>query len=312
METAEWQRFEAAVAQFAQALDPTAEVLFDHHVPDRDTGEPRQCDAWINAQYGGHIQFSIYVSCKDRSKSRRKLGSPQIDEFIGEIRARGASMGVLYTNAGFSGPALTKAAKNGIPCCRLYRDEPADIPEAVWIKQFICRPSASLGVIEKPRRWPIRSWNDLFQCSAGEDYGNDTILDLVERQFLEKEREVVDALETEPAPPGGWQTTYTVSKPEWEGRLVFTVRGFWKAYTARTDGVLLDGSYSFNNQSFKGVVEGPTIDMQSPNPGPDWEEVGIDEIGQQPNKLVLTAFCGSIATDLQEGLGAEDIPHPPD
>lgn len=38
------RKFEEAVYTFARTLDASAEVFFDHKVPDRDTGELRQCD----------------------------------------------------------------------------------------------------------------------------------------------------------------------------------------------------------------------------------------------------------------------------
>ena len=53
--------FEEAVYAFANTLK--AEVLFDHQIPDRDTGELRQCDVWINAKFGEHWPLSILVSC---------------------------------------------------------------------------------------------------------------------------------------------------------------------------------------------------------------------------------------------------------
>jgi len=50
MEKAAWRQFERAVAGFAYALDPTSEVLFDHYVPDRETGNLRR-----SAQLWAHL-----------------------------------------------------------------------------------------------------------------------------------------------------------------------------------------------------------------------------------------------------------------
>ena len=100
------RKFEKAVYAFAKTLDPAAEVLFDHNVIDRDTGESRQCDVWINAKFGGHWTQSIIVSCKDH---RRKLHVGDIGTFCDEKRATGATMGVIYSRTGFSKPAIQKA-----------------------------------------------------------------------------------------------------------------------------------------------------------------------------------------------------------
>jgi hypothetical protein len=74
--------FEKAVHVFANTLDSKAEVLFDHKVPDRDTGTPRQCDVWINAKFGGHWPLSILVSCKDQKK---KLN---VSQFVANFNIR--------------------------------------------------------------------------------------------------------------------------------------------------------------------------------------------------------------------------------
>jgi len=306
----EWRHFEQAVASFAKALDPTAEVLFDHWVPDRETGKLRQCDAWINARYGGHWPFSVYVSCKDRRKSKRKLHQGDIDVFSAEILARGASMGVLYTNTDFTRPAIEKAQKKGIPCCRLYRNEPADIPEAVWIKQFICKPSIIVNVSEKPRHWPLNTWGEVFSISASGSSPGKTVLDVITKDFLANEQSAFDAVKVKGAPPNDWQSEFILSEEGWEGKLVFTVRGHWKVYAARLDGVLLDGSYSFNNKSFRGGVKGPLIDTQSAHPGPEWEETDPREITAQPNRVVVVMYCNDVESRLRASLAKEHVPNP--
>src|SRR5437870_2697652 len=93
------RKFEEAVYAFAKALDASAEVLFDHKVKDRDTGESRQCDVWINAKFGGHWPQSIIVSCKDH---KRKLHSGDVGTFCDEKRSTNATMGVMYSRSGFT------------------------------------------------------------------------------------------------------------------------------------------------------------------------------------------------------------------
>lgn len=98
--------FEEAVWRFGRAINPSANVLFDHKVPDRETKRPRQCDVWIETLVRGHWPVTIYVSCKDYG---RKIDASHIDNFIRETEARSASMGVIYSRSGFTPGAIEKA-----------------------------------------------------------------------------------------------------------------------------------------------------------------------------------------------------------
>lgn len=311
---AQWRKFEEAVLRFAKTLDPSSEVLFDHRVPDRHTGTPRQCDVWINAKYGGHWPFSIYVSCKDRRKSQRKLGEPDIDNFHAEVLARQATMGVIYTSTGFAEPAVRKAKKLSISCCRLYQREPADIPEAVWIAQYVCRPGIVVRVTQKPSKWPLRRWRDVFDLPAEDNEPGRSVMDVMREDFLKTQQQVFDAVKTRGAPPDAWKSEYVVAANGWEGALTFVVCGHWKIYRAQLEGILLDGSYNFGSDyGFKGSVEGPYIDLQSAHPGEHWTETTADEMAAQPNRLALVLYCEDFEDSLRAGLGDLDVsdPDPP-
>lgn len=301
------RRFEEAVFRFAQALDPTAEVLFDHKVPDRDTGKPRQCDAWINAKYGGHWPLAIYVSCKDRSKSKRNLDQGDVDAFMGEVRARGATMGVLYTNTGFTGPAIDKARLNHVPCCRLYVNEPADIPQALWIKQFVCKPSVALSVSEKPRQWPLVTWSDVFGIEIETDTTKRTVLEAVVGDFLVSEQNAVVAVKQRGGLPKDWANPCELGNEGWRGRLAFTISGHWKAYVACIAGTLLAGSYSFNDGRFRGSVEGPWIDTQGVHPGPHWQETDPSGVASEANPMVLVLYHADVASALRSAFGHSTV-----
>lgn len=160
------RRFEEAVYAFAKTLDPAAEVLFDHRVKDRDTGEPRQCDVWINAKFAGHWPLSILVSCKDH---KRRLNAGDIGAFCDEKRSTGASNGVIYSKSGFTKPAVTKAQINGISCCRLYDNEPSDPPASFWIEHFACKPVIQVSLFTNPTEFRLTTWNDLFNLPVEED-----------------------------------------------------------------------------------------------------------------------------------------------
>ncbi len=308
---ADWRRFEEAVHRFAKTLDPSSEVLFDHRVPDRETGEPRQCDVWINAKYGGHWPFTIYISCKDRRKSKRKIGGPDIDTLHAEVLARQASMGVIYTNTGFAAPAIKKAKKLNISCCRLYQREPADIPEAVWIAMYVCRPGIILKVLEKPSEWPLRAWRDVFDRPADDEESGRTVMDVMREDFLKMEQEVFDAVKTKGGPPDAWRNEYVVAEDSWDGAFAFAVYGHWKIYKAQVEGILLDGSYSFGTDTgFKGTVEGPYIDTHSSHPGEHWTETTADEMRGQSNSLGMVVYCEGFEEDLRVGVGDSEVPDP--
>jgi len=308
MNKEDWKRFEEAVGRFAKALNPAAEVLFNHRVPDRETGKPRQCDAWIRFTYGGHWPFSIYVSCKDLSKSGRKLSSTDIDNFSAEIEARGASTGVIYTNTGFSAPAIAKAKKMGIPCCRLYRNEPADIPQAVWIKQYVCELSFAVSVLEKPSPWPLVTWNDVFRYSDATI--ERTVLDEIVEDFSSGEEKAIEAMKKKGTSPSDWKTKHVVTNETWKGRFVFVVQGHWKAYEAQIEGVLLSGSFSFTDQRFKGSVQGPWIDTQSVHPGEYWTETDARDMLLRKNRIVAVLYGADVKLALIENMGESPVPDP--
>src|SRR5262245_14993815 len=128
--------FEKAVAQFLRTLDPGARVEHDVKLPDQRTGTLRQVDVLITARACGH-PLRIACSCKDWA-TRLDIGD--IDTFSAEMRAVGACTGILYARSGFTLPAVQAAKKEGISCCRLYQDDPADIPEAIFLPMYCSVP----------------------------------------------------------------------------------------------------------------------------------------------------------------------------
>ena len=164
--------FERAVHAFVQTLDPTAKVLFDHKVCDRDTGTFRQCDVWIEARFGRHLPMSILVSCKDHA---RKLDIGEIGTFCDEVRSTSATMGVIFSRAGFTKQALDKAKVNRLACCRLYQGEPADLPGIVWFDEFVCNQAISLRMLSGLNGHDIRVWNDVFDLTCHD--GGPKVLD---------------------------------------------------------------------------------------------------------------------------------------
>ncbi|OVE82250.1 hypothetical protein BVY04_01480 [bacterium M21] len=263
--------FEEAVLQFVQALDPTAKVLFDHYVPDRETGVKRQCDVWIEAKLGGHIPFSVYVSCKDY---KRKLDSNHIDTFIREREVRSASMGIIYSRAGFYGPALAKAKLNGVSCCRLFQNEPSEMPDVLFLDQYYCTPrfSASINMAGHS----FNNWSEIlahtFRCDDEEATG----CELIANALVELQKKAMEDTQADKYPEQ-LTASMSVSEPNSNKQGVLKANLLWRRYSARQQFILLNGSYSVSDGGFKGEIQTPYIDMQGAHPGEGWEEISEEE-----------------------------------
>ena len=192
--------FQRAVYEFAKALRPGAEVLFNHTILDRDTGTPRQCDVWIKTSFGGYWPMSILVSCKDHA---RKLDIDDIGTFCNEVRSTGAHMGVIYSKAGFTRPALEKAKANSIHCCRLYRNEPADIPISLVFQCFVFASRLIAPLLTRGTADNITTWNSLFNMTSC----GVTLLDHLLRAYEVGENESWDESVRLSRVPADWQRT---------------------------------------------------------------------------------------------------------
>jgi hypothetical protein len=235
------RKYEEAVYAFTKTLDQAAEVLFDHKEPDRDTGELRQCDVWIKAKFAGHWPLSILVSCKDQ---KRKLNASDIGVFCDEKRSTGASTGVIYSRSGFTRPAVKKAQANGISCCRLYDNEPADLPTAIWLEHFLCKSTIELRSSKTQTENRLGTWNDLFNLEL--EVSKETVLSVIARTFSVDEEKAVlhqkSSLGQKFAFPEDWKSELSLRVTGFEQDLVLTVTGRWKKYRARSEASLLNGS----------------------------------------------------------------------
>jgi hypothetical protein len=297
------QDFEQAVCEFARTLDASAEVLFNHLVPDRDTGKPRQCDAWINTSFGQHWPLSILLSCKDRSKSGRRLHSGDIGAFCDEVRSTGANLGVIYTNTGFTSPALEKARANSITCCRLYQDEPADVPTVLCFEQFTCGESIRLIVqtdLEEP--W-LKTWNDLFEIQPQECRIGATVLDLVCDSFRRREETVVKEAGEAGTFPRDFETQTSVKVEGIEGSVVIRLLCTWKRYRARVEAHFIKGSWSILTGSFRGVIAVPPISMKHGHPGEGWAEIYDVDFALPARSALAIRHAPDLKRALREEVG---------
>jgi len=297
------REFEKAVFAFIKALDPSAKVIFDHEVLDRDTGTPRQCDVWVNAKLGGHWPLSILVSCKDQT---RKLDIGDIGTFCDEIRSTGASTGVIYSSSGFTEPALKKAKANGVACCRLYRDEPPDVPASIWFEQFTCTQSIKLVLNTDVVSLALKTWNDLFDLSLKEDVDR-TVLDVVAEAYIAGGDRAVtkcrESTEGRPGFPKDWSAKLTLVTSGSDQKLTIQVLGKWKKYRARLEASLVDGSYCFANGSFIGSQRSPWIDVKGEHPGNNWIEVTDTDFAPCSPTMLSILHHPDVKATLREKLG---------
>jgi len=286
--------FEKAVHAFANTLDPKAEVLFDHKVPDRDTGTPRQCDVWINAKFGGHWPLSILVSCKDHKK---KLSVDDIGTFRDEIRSTGASTGVIYSKSGFTRPAIEKAKSSGIACCRLYENEPADMPNIIAFESYAFTPQVKIALVNKFDEPMIKTWGDLFDLM--ED--GIPLVELIEFAYLDAEKKSVEESK-QFGKPYSWELTLRIVPDHWNNEIKIKVIGNWRKYHGKMEATLYNGSYSISNNSFRGTISGPWVDTKGVHPGDSWIEITDENFEMPKNRIVAILYSGHVKDALKNSL----------
>lgn len=295
------REFEEAVWAFVQTLDPSAEVLFNHSVPDRDTGTPRQCDVWINARFGGHFPISILVSCKDH---KRKINVSDIGAFHDEVRSTGASTGVLYSTSPFTIPALKKAQVNGLACCRLYQNEPADVPAVLQVEAFASSPRIILELIFPETDPELKTWNDIFDIRFIDT--NNLMLDKIVEIFHQHEHKSVEEAKGTGQFPNGWSLDVEFNNPSGD-KLVLRLQCTWRKFKGKIEASLINGSYCFTNGSFRGIQTTPVIDTQSEHPGDQWVEITDKDTYPPENRLISILYHGDVSRALREKLGTKPL-----
>lgn len=300
--------FEEAVRALAEALNPSAEILFNHKVPDRDTGSLRQCDVWINARIGKHWPVSVLVSCKDHA---RKLHVGDVGAFCNEVHSTGASTGVIYSRSGFTGPALDKGRANGIACCRLYRREQADIPDAVWFTMYACNQQMRLELLSDLRGTGLDKWQDVFDLGCRG--AGPTVIDAIANRFVESGDEVVrkHAAAKVPGFPSDWVADLRLELDGPPNCLHVRILGHWRRFRARLEATLLEGSYCLTNRAFAGRQVGPSVAIREEHPGEAWEEMMDGAFALPQNSAIHILSHPSIEgikDTLCTGLGPSRLP----
>lgn len=286
--TPDWQQFEIAVAKFAAALDPSAVVRHDVSLPDADTGRPRQRDVVIEAKVCKLFPVTLLVSCK---YWQSKLDEGDIDTFVGELISARAHKGVIYSYSGFTAPALEKANAKGICCCRLFRNEPPELPESLVFRVYACTPTFTISLLSPPKSNAKPStWRQVLEMNDQEDGEQISVIESVLSVYERLEAHALDEMKNHPSTfPTGF-----VSDMEFNtdlkiiGGLAIRIGCVWKVFHADIKACLASGSYSLTQNEFVGDFHYPTIDRFNAQLGSGWIRI------EKPPSEMEPGFCSRL------------------
>jgi hypothetical protein len=261
----DWKQFELAVARFIDAIGQGAKVTHDARIPDVHTGYPRQRDVWVEWSFGGHFPAKALISCKHWATP---LDQMDIDHFNGEFISSGAQLGIIYAKAGFNDRALEKAKTLGFHCCKLYDNEPAELPEGLAIGlAYHFRPRFRISVHGSADLYGFKLWKEVFSLPSG----SGTVLSAFVQGFdaYQKESDIKKRWELARKGQVVIARVHEKDKPP----LVVELHLIYRAFQAKLEYTMLDGSYNITAGHFLGSEATPTIDTQSAHPGPGWDEL---------------------------------------
>jgi len=299
----EWRQFEVAVAEFLRAVDPTAKVTHNVTIPDAHTGEPRQRDVWVEGNLCQLFAIKILVSCKF---AKDRLNEQDIDAFNGEFISSRANKGVIYAKAGFTKEAIAKATALDFSCCRLYSNQPSDLPEALTIRAYCCRNQVSLIGLECPdQKWNMRTWSDLFKSPVvvhgSQEVGIDVLCEIHDHAV----KQALTAIKPGDLFPTAWYTDVRLDHPNAAAQ-PFSLRlgGRWNTWVGKTEAHLLKGTYSLTTNQFVGTTSMPYVDTWNVDPGPGCEPC------EPPVRAPLNTCVYILRGKVRESLLAELAPKP--
>jgi Restriction endonuclease len=305
-----WKEFEQAVTAFLKSLlkdDPNAVVRFNPPKIDRDTKEKQQVDAWIDYRVGGHLPIKILISCKDHV---RKIDVGGIRTFIQEIADSGASTGALYSQAGFTKGAVTKASAHGVGCFQLWHDRPADRPAIEIFRRYWCWDSVRLPIVEPGESgFSPKTWDEFFDFHVVLDGQEQTLGEYLE-EALHKGKDLavkqVNATKMFEFPE---DFVCSIDLPDCPGRSTkITVECRWLRYQGKLCASLLNGSYCVGTGHFTGTVSMP-LPVTYPPPASDWELLPSNLAKNSNVKSVLfTKNSNGLITEMKKRLAGRPMP----
>jgi len=254
-------------------------------VPDEHTGLPRQRDVWIETRIFGHFPVKVLVSCKHLG---RVLNQQDIDHFNGELAGSGAPIGVIYSLNGFNEAAVKKARVLGISCCRIYRNEPADLPEVLIHSWHALMPALTVTVrLPIPQSLEAVTWDEFLQSKYNTERGEMSVIQILKFEIEEKYRA---AAFSRGSASTGWSIQFNFPVDESDDALRIQFDGRWIVYQAKIEAHLVVGSYNVTASHFIGTQCTPPVDTQGENPGPGW--VLLDPQPELiPSGSLIALFC---------------------
>jgi len=303
-----WKEFEKSVAQFVTALDPAAKVDHNAKLLDIHTKKPRQRDVWVEAKICQHFPVKVLISCK---RYKRKLNQQDIDAFNGELISSEAQLGVIYSYSGFGQNAIEKAKKLGISCCRLFENQPTDIPDSLFfMSSYCCSPRIVLSIVAPlDPYWKIKTWNDLFTLSFIDNGSPLLVIEAIMRSYHLGEAQSLETIESDFFPSDWARVLECTDEDNKNKSLKIIIRGHWNIYEGRIEAHLLDGSYNFTSGEFLGSLSTPYIDTHSSHPGPGWTLLKElpSKAALRPLRSMLIKNSGDVKSALTDQLGPKEI-----
>lgn len=302
----EWEQFEIAVANFVSALDPNAHVQHDARLPDLHTGLPRQRDVWVETKLLGHFPVRVLISCK---REKRRLNQQDVDAFNGEKLSSGAHLGVIYSYSGFGEAAIEKAKRLGICCCRLYQDDPPELPDRFCLMGYCLRPRVGISLKARPHpQSEFKTWDDLFCARFPDQEGSSTVLDAILEAYWEVERTALGQISPSQVLPVPHvcelELDDTLAGAE---RLRIQVAVSWRCYRGRLEACLLKGSYCVTAGEFIGSQTLPSIDLRGEGPGPGWELMPELPARLESNAVLCILSGATSKQPFLEALGPQEL-----
>jgi hypothetical protein len=272
--------------------------LNDAILPDRDTGLPRQRDVWIEWKLFGHYPCKALVSCTYWSQP---LDQQDIDHFRGEFLGTEANVGIIYSREGFNDNAIAKAKALGFHCCRLYRDQPPEIPEHLFLTFYLFNPSCQLFMTGEAGDRQLVNWKDALALPCG----TTTVLVGLAVKYTQFQKMVSLKDSWRKAREG---EAYHAEVTDGGPPLFVGLRMNYKVYRAKSEYTLLDGSYNCTAGDFQGSQKSPVIDMHNFSPDPSWELVLELPAGLPVNYAAIIGGNSSVK-ELQRA-GEQPLPPP--
>lgn len=294
MTKSDWRLFEIAVKQFLETLDSALIVTHDYKEPDLHHGGLRQRDVWIQGPLFGLFEAAILVSCK---RWKRKLTSKHIDDFSAEIASSRAQIGVIYSYSGFTEPALKKAKVLGVSCCRLFENEPPELPESLLFRAFYCIPNWHLNVDNfVAPDWPFTSIGGLFRYTFFHAGKNQVLLDFIEQQVQAALHGTIQRSQSSRELPKPYEIQIVIDNEDPDlSPLTLRVRGTFSCFQGKIEAFRASGTYEITHERFRGTFILPSFTPSVFDPGPEWTK-----LEENPGKVSRSLILIPILAPLDE------------